>query len=99
MSLEDFGYNDKLEKFRIENHLDNFEIARVVSEHKERFIVKTVKGDYEAEITGNMRFTSNSREDFPAVGDWVAVITYNSDLAIIHKILPSYDRTIDLFMF
>ncbi len=90
MRLEDFGYNDQLEKFRIENHLDGFEIGRVITEHKERFIVKTVNGEYEAEITGNMRFTANSREDFPAVGDWVALITYNSDLAIIHKILPRF---------
>jgi ribosome biogenesis GTPase / thiamine phosphate phosphatase len=90
MRLEDFGYNDKLEKFRIENIPESFEIGRVITEHKERFIVKTVKGEYEAEITGNMRFTANSREDFPAVGDWVALITYNSDLAIIHKILPRF---------
>jgi ribosome biogenesis GTPase / thiamine phosphate phosphatase len=90
MRLEDLGYNDKLEKFRIENHLDGFEIGRVITEHKERFIVKTVNGEYEAEITGNMRFTANSREDFPAVGDWVALITYNADLAIIHKILPRF---------
>jgi len=90
MRLEDFGYNDKLEKFRIENNLDSFEIGRVITEHKERFIVKTVKGEYEAEITGNMRFTANSREDFPAVGDWVALTVYDSDLAIIHKILPRF---------
>ena len=90
MRLEDLGYNEQLEKFRIDNHLDGFEIGRIISEHKERFIVKTVYGEYEAEITGNMRFTANSREDFPAVGDWVALITYNSDLAIIHKILPRF---------
>ena len=88
MKLEDWGYNDKIEKFRIENNLDDFEIGRVVSEHKERYIVKTEKGELEAEITGNMRFSANSREDFPAVGDWVALTTYDSDLAIIHKIIP-----------
>ena len=88
MKLEDWGYNDKIEKFRIENNLDDFEIGRVVSEHKERYIVKTEKGELEAEITGNMPFSANSREDFPAVGDWVALTTYDSDLAIIHKIIP-----------
>lgn len=56
MKLEDLGYTDRLEKFRIENNLKDFEIGRVISEHKERYIVKTEKGDYEAEITGNMRF-------------------------------------------
>ena len=90
MRLEDFGYNDQLEKFRIENNLESFEVGRVITEHKERFIVKTVKGEYEAEITGNMRFTANSREDFPAVGDWVALTVYDAELAIIHKILPRF---------
>ena len=90
MKLEDFGYNDNLEKFRVENQLENFEIGRVITEHKERFLVKTVNGEYEAEITGNMRFTAKSREDFPAVGDWVALATYGSDLAIIHRILPRF---------
>ena len=90
MKLEDFGYNDKLEKLRIENNLKDFGIGRVVSEHKERYIVKTEKGEFEAEITGNLRFSAKSREDFPAVGDWVALITYDSDFLIIHKILPRF---------
>jgi ribosome biogenesis GTPase / thiamine phosphate phosphatase len=90
MILEDFGYNDNLEKFRIDNKLNNFDIGRVIAEHKERYIVRTPGGEFEAEITGNMRFTANSREDFPAVGDWVALTTYESDFAIIHKILPRF---------
>ena len=40
MKLEDLGYNDKLEKLRTENSLNDFEIGRVISEHKERYIVK-----------------------------------------------------------
>jgi ribosome biogenesis GTPase len=90
MRLEDLGYSDYFEKFRIENNLDGFEVGRIITEHKERFNVKTAKGEYDAEITGNMRFTARSREDFPAVGDWVALITYDPDLAIIHKIFPRY---------
>jgi len=90
MKLEDFGYTDIHEKFRKENHLDDLETGRVITEHKERYVVKTVNGEYEAEITGNMRFTAKSREDFPAVGDWVALLTYDSTLAIIHKILPRF---------
>lgn len=88
MTLEDLGYNDKLEKLRIENNFNEFEIGRVISEHKERYIVKTEKGEFEAEITGNLRFTSKSREDFPAVGDWVAIAIHDSDFSIIHSILP-----------
>lgn len=90
MKLEDLGYNNKLEEFRIEQNLDNFEIGRIIAEYKERYIVKTAKAEFEAEINGNMRFSANSREDFPAVGDWVALTTYDSDFAIIHKILPRF---------
>jgi len=90
MKLEDFGYNDKLEKFRIKNNLDGFEIGRVFAEHKEKYIVKTTNDEFQAEITGIMRFNAKSRIDFPAVGDWVALTTYDSGFAIIHKILPRF---------
>lgn len=90
MNLEDFGYNHTLEKFRIENYPGNFEVGRILSEHKERYIVKTADAEVEAEITGNMRFTAKSREDFPAVGDWVLMVAYPGDFAIIHHILPRF---------
>lgn len=90
MKLEDFGYSERIEKLRLENNLKDFEIGRVIAEHKERYIVKTEKGEFEAEITGNMRFSAKSREDFPAVGDWVALINYDSEFSIIHTILPRF---------
>lgn len=90
MKLEDFGYNDKLRKLRVENNLSDFEIGRVIAEHKERYLVKTEQGEFDAEITGNLRFSSKSREDFPAVGDWVELTIHDSDFAIIHSILPRY---------
>lgn len=88
MTLEDLGYNDELEKLRNEKNLKGFDIGRVIAEHKERYIVKNEKGEFEAEITGNLRFTSRSREDFPAVGDWVAIKVHDSGFSIIHSILP-----------
>lgn len=90
MKLDDLGYNDKIEKSRIENNLEDFEIGRVISEHKERYIVKTEKGEFEAEITGNLRFSAKGREDFPAVGDWVTLTIYDSGFSIIHGILPRF---------
>jgi ribosome biogenesis GTPase len=90
MKLEELGYNEKFEAFRIEQKLNDFETGRIIAEHKERYTVKTTQGEYEAEITGNMRFSAESREDFPAVGDWVALSIYDTDSAIIHKILPRF---------
>jgi ribosome biogenesis GTPase len=88
MTLEDFGYTDIIENLRFENNLKVFDIGRVISEHKERYIVITEKGELEAEITGNLRFSSKNREDFPAVGDWVALTIYDSEFSIIHGIIP-----------
>lgn len=88
MKLEDFGFNEKLQQLKEENQLTDFGIGRVISEHKERYIVKTEEGDFEAEVTGNLRFSAKSCDDFPAVGDWVALISYDTNMVIIHKILP-----------
>lgn len=90
MKLEELGYNKKLEAFRKDQKLNDFEIGRIIAEHKERYTVKTSHGEYEAVITGNMRFSAIRREDFPAVGDWVAISSYDKESAIIHKILPRF---------
>lgn len=89
MELNNLGYNEILATFRQENNLEGFEIGRISAEHKERYIVKTTAGEFQAEITGNMRYAAESREDFPAVGDWVALNIFD-DLAIIHQIFPRY---------
>jgi len=86
MTAEELGYNSRLEEFRKGHNLSDLEVGRVISEHKERYIVRTTQGEYEAEITGNMRFTARGREDFPAVGDWVALTAYDHGTAIIHSI-------------
>lgn len=88
MTLKDLGFNATLAQFKTELQLESFETGRVIAEHKERYIVRTDKGEYEAEITGNMRFTAKGREDFPAVGDWVALSVYGPDYGIIHAVFP-----------
>ncbi|GET22264.1 ribosome small subunit-dependent GTPase A [Prolixibacter denitrificans] len=90
MNLKELGYTDLIEETRKELQLEQFGIGRIVAEHKERYVVRAADGEYEAEITGNMRFTARSREDFPAVGDWVALTVFDADFAIIHQVLPRY---------
>jgi len=90
MKLQDLGYNDDLEQSRIGNNLQDFEIGRVISEHKERYIVRTEQGELTAEITGNLRFAATGREDFPAVGDWVALTVFDPEFSVIHGILPRF---------
>lgn len=90
MWLNDFGFTSEQEQYRIADNLTDSEAGRVVAEHKERYIVLTENGELEAEITGNMRFTASGREDFPAVGDWVAIMPFDRSNAIIHKIYPRF---------
>jgi len=88
MTLEELGYNIDLENYRKEKNLDSLGVGRVISEHKERYIVKTIENEYDAEIIGNLRFSADKRSDFPAVGDWVAISEYDEDKVLIHSIFP-----------
>ena len=88
MTLTDLGLTDEITTYVKNNNLSDFAIGRVTQEHRERYIVSTCENEFDAEITGNLRFSANSRADFPSVGDWVTMTIYDSGLAIIHKILP-----------
>ena len=88
MILADLGYNEDLKKHRIEQGLDSFGVGRVITEHKEKYIVKTEINEFEAKVIGNLRFTAKNRSDFPAVGDWVAISEYDKNKALIHAIFP-----------
>jgi ribosome biogenesis GTPase / thiamine phosphate phosphatase len=88
MTLTDLGITDEIITCVRDNNLSGFLIGRVTQEHRERYIVSTGENEFDAEITGNLRFSANSRADFPSVGDWVTMIVFDSNLAIIHKILP-----------
>lgn len=88
MTTAEPGIPTELKSYISENNLTNFTPGRIIAEHKERYIVITGEGEFEAEVTGNLRFSAASREDFPAVGDWVMLTTYDHGFAIIHSVLP-----------
>ena len=90
MKLEELGYNNKLGDYRIDQNLSELEIGRITLEHKERYVVKTPDHEFEAELMGNIRFTAESRYDFPAVGDWIAFSVYDEGKALIHAIYPRH---------
>jgi ribosome biogenesis GTPase len=82
------GYSDFFESNRVKLGLSDFLVARVISENKGSYKIKNKKGEYLAKITGSQRFNAVSREDYPAVGDWVAFAELDNKQAIIQKILP-----------
>lgn len=88
MTIEDLGYNENLEQYRKEQGLAAFEVGRVISEHKDRYVVKTPEGEFDSELIGRLRFSAESRYDLPAVGDWVAFSEYDEGKALIHAIYP-----------
>jgi len=90
MNLEDLGYTSLLQNYREENNLNSFDVGRVISEHKDRYVVKSDTGEFDAELIGNLRFNAETRADLPAVGDWVAMSPYDESKALIHSIFPRH---------
>lgn len=86
--LTEYGYNSQTALLWQEHGAEGFEPGRVLAEHRERYRVVTARGELDAEITGNLRFTASDRSAFPAVGDWVVLMVYDGATAMIHKILP-----------
>ncbi len=88
MSLEYLGWNSSLEEQFRPYRFDGLLPARIAEEHKERYIIVSEQGEQTAEVTGKLRFTAQSRLDFPTVGDWVAVRSSKADeLAVIIALL------------
>lgn len=84
--LSAWGLTDSLGD-ELSKHLDGLTLGRILAEHKERYLVATEGGEVSAEVTGHLRYTAQSRVEFPVVGDWVAIMPFD-DQAIIHSILP-----------
>jgi ribosome biogenesis GTPase len=86
--IEDFGYDAFFESNRKKLKLDGFSIARVIIEHRGAYRVVNQNGEFLAKITGKQMFVASSREDYPAVGDWVAITELDAERAVIQGILP-----------
>lgn len=74
MNLLTIGLTDTVKKeFDLVNTDETFIIGRVALEHKRMYRVWTEQGELLCEVSGKFGFNALSREDFPAVGDWVMV--------------------------
>ncbi|MEW6554147.1 MAG: ribosome small subunit-dependent GTPase A [Actinomycetota bacterium] len=88
IDLEDLGYNAFFESGREEQGLDGYALARVTAEHKGAYGVRDTHGEYLATVTGRWMHEARAREDYPAVGDWVALTDTGGGRAVIHGVLP-----------
>jgi ribosome biogenesis GTPase len=62
--------------------------ARVIIEYRGAYKVKNEDGEFLAKVTGKHMFDASSREDFPAVGDFVIIDELPESQAVIREILP-----------
>ncbi len=88
VKLEDLGYDDFFEANRQKAGWGGFSVGRVMVEHRGAYKVRSANGEYLARITGKQMFEAASREDYPAVGDWVALDELVEGQAVIRGILP-----------
>jgi len=87
MTIEELGYDDFFESNRHKMELGSFAVARVVVEYRGAYKVRNVNDEYLAAITGKHMFNASSRNDYPAVGDWVAITDLDGEHATIRGIL------------
>jgi ribosome biogenesis GTPase len=59
--------------------------ARIISEYKGAYKVKNEDGEFLARVTGKHMFDALSREDFPAVGDFVIIEELPEAQAVIRR--------------
>lgn len=88
ITLEDLGYNAFFESNWSVLRSTDYSLARVSAEYKEAYRIKGKNGVYLAKVTGKQVFNATKREDYPAVGDWVAITEVDEKKATIHEILP-----------
>lgn len=65
-------------------------IGRVLVEHKHLYRISDGENEYIAEPTGKFRFNAQSKNDFPAVGDFVVFEKTEDNKALISEVLPRF---------
>jgi len=87
--LERIGYDDW---FRSQVEPDKaavYEVARVVSVHRDSCVITKGDGEVFAKPSGNLLYLARSSLDLPTTGDWVyADFCNDNSLAIIHGVVP-----------
>jgi ribosome biogenesis GTPase len=87
--LEDIGFSPWFQSQLDADKVAAHEVARVVSVHRDGFVVTNGQREVFAELSGNLFYTANSAIDLPTVGDWVYTNIYDDDThAIIHGVVP-----------
>ncbi|WP_043933689.1 ribosome small subunit-dependent GTPase A [Bacillus sp. EB01] len=93
MNLLTIGLKKDIQQASKEFSKSDCVLGRVALEHKHMYRVWTEEGELLCEVSGKMAFEASSREDFPAVGDWVMVAARsNEGTGTIHGVLPRFSK-------
>lgn len=88
LRLGSLGYNQFFENSRLSLGVGIECIARVAAEHRGAYEIINLDGELRAVVSGKLMLAASCREDYPAVGDWVAVKGHTDTEKIIENILP-----------
>lgn len=90
--LQEWGWDARVAAL-FEPHASSFKPGRVLSEHRGGYVVATEHGEVEAGVSGRYRHEAASAEEFPAVGDWVALeIADGGQSGVIQALVPRKTR-------
>lgn len=87
--LEHLGFGPWFKSRIDEQQIIDHSLARVVSVHKDSYIINNGSTDIFAELSGNLSYSSASALDLPTSGDWVYADFYDDNThAIIYGLMP-----------
>ncbi len=87
--IEKLGFSQWFQDNVDPENFNSFNIARVMTVHKDSYTINNGGDDVYAELIGKMVFSADSPIDYPAVGDWVFATFYNENtFSIIHNVFP-----------
>ncbi|SMC25140.1 ribosome biogenesis GTPase [Clostridium acidisoli DSM 12555] len=88
MKLSKYGWNEKLEQAFKKYYELGMNPGRVFVENKNIYKVYTEIGEIEGKVSGKFQYETVGKDEFPAVGDWVAVdIREEEKSGTIHEVL------------
>ena len=94
MNLKTIGLTEKIyNDFLALKQSEEMIVGRVALEHKHMYRVWTEHGDLLCEVSGKFNFEALSREDYPAVGDWVVLKPrIEEGKGTIYSIIPRFSK-------
>lgn len=81
------GLSKEQEEYWKENY-SKCDLGRISSQHRDLYKIITIKGELLGNISGSLRHSLEEKNEYPAVGDWVAIESIDVDRVIIKGILP-----------